>query len=143
MQTVEKNNTACWPDYQTIDPRHEYIHDDPSEIPLRSRTAIAMVTMHDTRQIVIPRELAYMTGIPPGKSVDILEVVYRNRREYAEKHGYTLVDGTEFRGNDLKTSWYKIKVCIASHTNLLTLNWRTTKSWLCGVKNSARYNGNR
>jgi hypothetical protein len=107
---VKSNIAECAPGYKTIDPHHETKHDDPSDIPVRHKTSIAMVTMHDTRQILMPPELADMTGISPGKSIDILEAVYKNRRDYADMHGYTLIDGTKFRGTEPKPAWYKIKV---------------------------------
>lgn len=123
--TLEANMAACEPAYETIDPHHAHdvMHRDPSEIPFHSRTAIAIVSLHDTRKLTLPHDLSEMTGIEPGKAVDTLEVVWRNRRDYAERHGYTLIDGTQHRGNDRRASWYKIKVrpCRSAHCILSRL----------------------
>jgi hypothetical protein len=112
-RTLEHTMQACEPRYQTIEPHHhspdERVHGDPSEIPVRDRIAIAMVTLHDSRKTPMPKELAYMTGIDAGRDVDILEVVWKNRRDYAERHGYTLIDGTVHRGPERPPAWYKIK----------------------------------
>lgn len=41
-----------------------------------------------------------------------MQVVWRNRKEYADRHGYTLLNGTDIVGDDRPPAWYKLKVLL-------------------------------
>lgn len=113
--------SACEAPYDTLEPHahplHHSIHEgEHGDFPLHSaRASIALVTMADTRKVPLPKNLAYLSDIKPGSLVNILEVVWRNRQEYADRHGYTLVNGTDLVGKDRPPSWYKLKVLLFSH----------------------------
>jgi hypothetical protein len=113
-------SSACEAPYDTLEPHAHPLHHtmhkgEHGDFPLHSaRASIAIVTMADTRKAPLPKNLAYLSDIKPGSLVNILEVVWRNRQEYADRHGYTLVNGTDFIGKDRPPAWYKIKVCICS-----------------------------
>ena len=108
--------SACEAAYDTLEPHahplHHTMHEgEHGDFPMHSaRASIALVTMADTRKVPLPKNLAYLTDIKPGSLVNILEVVWRNRQEYADRHGYTLVNGTSLVGKDRPPSWYKLKV---------------------------------
>eukprot|EP00892_Ulva_mutabilis_P001951 jgi/Ulvmu1/11757/UM008_0171.1 len=118
--SVSSNMAACEPSYDTLIPplrrlksggsQHLLEHEDVMGALGELRPRIAMVTMADSRKMPMPRKLSYMTGIEEGTEVDILQVVWRNRKEYADRHGYTLVNGTDLVGDDRPPAWYKIKV---------------------------------
>ena len=108
--------SACEAAYDTLEPHahplHHTMHEgEHGDFPMHSaRASIALVTMADTRKVPLPKNLAYLADIKPGSLVNILEVVWRNRQEYADRHGYTLVNGTALVEKDRPPSWYKIKV---------------------------------
>lgn len=112
---------ACEAHYDTLKPHahplHHSVHEgEHGDFPLHSaRASIAIVTMADTRNVPLPKNLAYLSDIKPGSLVNILDVVWRNRQEYADRHGYTLINGTELVGKDRPPSWYKLKVCTSAY----------------------------
>lgn len=109
-------SASCEAQYDTLKPHahplHNSVHEgEHGDFPLHSaRASIAIVTMADTRNVPLPKNLAYLSDIKPGALVNILDVVWRNRQEYADRHGYTLINGTELVGKDRPPSWYKLKI---------------------------------
>ena len=125
---------ACEPAYETIAepraPASAQAHHDPSHIPVDGRTAVAIVTFHDTRTMPLPAELAAMTGLDAGADVDVLDVVWRNRKDYTDRHGYTLIDATEHRGSARPYSWYKIKAVEAALEDYDWVFWLDPDAWI-------------
>lgn len=125
--------SGCEAPYDTLErnphPLHHTMHEgEHGDFPMHTaRASIALVTMADTRKVPLPKNLAYLSDIKPGSIVNILDVVWRNRQEYADRHGYTLVNGTDLVAKDRPPSWYKLKVRIvlSPHPVVLCFSLRT------------------
>ena len=69
-------------------------------------------------------------GIEAGRLVDVLDVVWRNRRDYADRHGYTLLDLTAHVGTARPKSWYKLKAVESVLNHYDWVFWLDADAWI-------------
>ena len=67
QDVLDHNIAACMPSYPVVEPRSKRTGPNSQSHPLGElRPSIALVTMHDSRQVKLPNKLAEMTGVPEG-----------------------------------------------------------------------------
>jgi hypothetical protein len=69
-------------------------------------------------------------GLDGGTEADMLEVVLKNRKAYTDRHGYALVDGSQYSGTERPKSWYKLKAVEAALDDYDWVFWLDADAWI-------------